>query len=454
MWPYSGEKQVYPLAPGEHFRSDEWFIILHEGDWHQTADAYRQRYQETFRNDFLTWQKLSPAVRRCDIVFDSQIARPSSSKTKGQIYNISRGDVVNRFADLPALVEKAIHKLDLGPENAILIVLGTGPHWGWGKMPDHFPMVEAAGGQQAAETMCTELNALGLGGLCFYAHPYFMHGESKHYSSEADSGLVYPHADWHTSIGGIACMASEEWQRVWAEEIFPRYAEMGIRGLYWDEGFGHQMICSRPEHLHGSSALGILTAQVRGARRMYQAWRKIAGEEGFLLCEGGSDVQARYIDLWGFPRPVETQRYTHPDKLIIAEIDVGNLESSIGRAFLFGCPLMVRQFMGGEDLLKGSTLKMLRRFVEVRRKMREDMAPGYPHGFRDQNGLSDLPEGLEGKLFSDSSGFTATFFARRDLGQEVNIDASQLGHPELGRVSCAVRLGANEMEYWTFAAKG
>jgi len=129
---YSGARQIYPLAPGEHFISDEWFLLIHEGDWHKTAEAYRCLYEETFEGDFLTWEETSPAVRDCDIVFDSQIARPEPSKKKGQMYDLADGEVVNRFSDLPSLVGEAIGKLSLEPRNAILIVLGTGPNWGWG----------------------------------------------------------------------------------------------------------------------------------------------------------------------------------------------------------------------------------------------------------------------------------------------------------------------------------
>ncbi|MEW5977343.1 MAG: hypothetical protein AB1898_16250 [Acidobacteriota bacterium] len=449
MRDYNGPRQIYPLAPGEHFQTDEWLIVLHDQDWHQTAEAYRKRYEVHFAGDFLTWDKVSPVVRQCDIVFDSTVVQASRSQVKGQVYDPEHGYLVNRFSDLPDRIHKATEALDLSPENAILIVLGTGPDWGWYRLPNYFPMSELAGGQVEAEQMCRDLKSMGIGGLCFYAHPYFMHKRSPHYTPSAETGLVYPHVDFHSSLGGIACMASDEWQTLWRDEIFPKFVQMGVLSLYWDEGFGHQMICTRPEHIHGSSSLGVLTAQIRGARRLYQSWRNLAGPDAFLLCEGGSDVQARHVELWGFPTPVETQRFTHPDKLIIAEIDHRDVRTSIARALVYGCPVMVREFMGGESILKGEALEALRDYVHIRREIRHKSAPGYPHGFRGTKDLSFPRDRLMACAYADSTGCTVAYFAHQPWQGEIVLDMPGGRRRVRNRIKLSVKATKNEMGYAT-----
>ena len=66
-------------------------------------------------------------------------------------------------------------------------------------------------------------------------------------------------------------------------------------------------------HLHGTSAESILTAQSRGALRIFRECRR-AFSEGYLESEGGSDVGARYFDLWeaGGKSPFEIVRYITP----------------------------------------------------------------------------------------------------------------------------------------------
>jgi hypothetical protein len=443
----NGTKQIYPLAPGEQFISDEWMLVLHAGDWHKTASAYRKRYEVVFRNDFLDWEHTSPAVRAADIVLNHQIAWGNPSSDKSRAYAYPNGHVIHRFDEIAPLTRKAIDALDVRPQNVIVNTLGTATDWGIYKMPDYFPMVEQAGGQAAAEQMARDLEAIGVAGICCYAHPYFMHRHAHNYLPAADTGWNYPHQDWHTSMGGIACIAESSWYQLWVEKIFPRYAAMGIRGLYFDEGFGHQFICTHPEHSHGGSSISILTAQSRGATRLYRAFHSVVGPKSFLCCESGSDVQARFIDLWHF-NPTEVLRFTHPDKLMKATVNPKRITESIADALLFGCPLIVMPFPDGRpDILHGEMLDSLRRFVALRRQLREAKAPGYPQGFCDTTGLS-VPDGqLRAKVFKGQSGATVVYFAREAFEGEVVLETAQLGMRGLGRVRRRIKIAAKQMGY-------
>jgi hypothetical protein len=451
MWGYTGEEQIYGLAPGEQFVSDPWFLLLNTGDWHETARAYRSCYEKTLGEDFLDWERTSPAVKMNDIIINTFVAWGSPSKDKNKAYDYPNGYVVNRFEDLPGKIQSAIETLDVAPENVLVKILGTGPNWGIYKMPDLFPMNAEAGGQAAAVDMCRKLDSMGIAGMCFYAHPYFMHREAVNYVPQADTGWNYPHMDWHTSMGGIACLGSDEWFDLWREKIYPKFIEMGIDALYFDEGFGHQFICRRTDHSHGTSALALLTAQSRGASRLYRTWREMAGPRAYAACESGSDVQARLIDLWHFSDPTPVMRYTHPDKLIMAGVRKQAVTASIAHAFLVGCPLLIAPFPGPlglePDVLEGELLEGLKVFIKRRQEMRRKGAPGYPQAYRDTEGLVEIPAGLKVQVYSSRAGLTLTYFAERAVQGRLVIEGARLGHPGLGKIARDVRVPAKEMGF-------
>jgi hypothetical protein len=453
MWGYTGEKQIYPLAPGEHFISDEMFLDLHEGDWHKTADVYRQLYQIAFKDDFLDWERTSIVVRNCDIMLNTFVAWGDPSKDPKQAYDYPRGHVINRFADITVAVDKALKALEAAPENIIVNILGTATEWGIYKMPDHFPMVKEAGGQEAAEVMCRQLRNSGVAGISMYAHTSFMHRQASNYIAAADTGMNYPHMDWHTSMGGIACIAAEEWYDLWTKKIYPQFAAMGVNALYFDEGFGHQFICRKPEHSHGSSAMGVLTAQARGATRLYRAWHASGGPSAYLCCEGGSDLQARWIDLWQFA-PTEVLRYTHPDKMMKMGPEKADPRASVARAWMFGCPLLIAPLSTpwGPNQLEGELLDALRRFVALRRELRKIKAPGYPHRFRDNLGLN-VPPDLKAKVYADPTGVTVAYFAPKSCDCEVVVNGIPLGLPEMKTQRRTLKAAQNEMGYLILPAK-
>ncbi|HXK61455.1 MAG TPA: hypothetical protein PLP42_16335 [Acidobacteriota bacterium] len=445
MWGYDGDKQVYALAPGEQFTSDEWVLVIHDGNWHETAYAYRQRCEKVFQDDFLDWEKTASPVRNCDVVLNSHVAWGNPPKDPKTAYDYPSGRVFNRFQDLPKLVAEAVRRLSIKPANVILNVLGTATMWGIYKMPDHLPMSPEAGGQQAAEEAFRKIRDQGISGIVLYGHPYFLHRQARNYLPAADTGMNYPHMDWHTSMGGIACMAIEEWHELWAQEIYPGFIRAGVAGIYFDEGFGHQFICTKPGHSHGDSSLSALSAQSRGATRLYRTWREMAtSNNGFLSCEGGSDVQARWIDLWHLPA-TETLRFTHPDKMCMVGVNPGNIRASIARAYLLGCPLLIGPFPSPArtEKLEGELLAALRDFVAARQQLRESKAFGYPFAFRDQLGLTIKHQGMEAKLYATAEGATVVYYTPQPFEGEVIIDAKRLGWqgPRLWRERLRTRAG-------------
>jgi hypothetical protein len=323
-------------------------------------------------------------------------------------------------------------------------LLGTGTHWGIYKLPDYFPMVAAAGGQVAGEKMAAALRDMGIAGLGFYMHPYFSHKDAANYEPAADTGWNYPHMDWHTSLGGIACTGESSWRDLWRKRIFPQFTAAGVTGLYVDEGFGHQFICTNAAHSHGMNAIAVLTAQSRGASSVYREFRKQAGERGFLECETAGDVQGRWIDLWDF-NPSALLRFTHPDHMMMTHINQSKVTESVAQALLYGCPLMVRTLpvaIGRRDVLEGELLDATRTFVALRQQLRKERAPGYPQGFRDTLGLNISGGELQAKLFTDGRAFTVVYYAPEDFQGTIRVRAAGVG--EAAR---PLRLKAKQMGY-------
>ena len=421
----NGPLQVYPLRPGEEFTTDDWFLGFHHGDWHETAAHYRKEYERVFAGDYLTWEKTSPAVRNADLIINTTAAwgvmAPAQKK-----YDLSKGEVRNKFLEFPVLVGKVIDAAGVEPRNTLVVMLGQATHWGIYKLPDYFPVNAEAGGPEAFKEMIRQLRReIGVAGTHFYAHAAFNHPQADHYVSEADTGWdanLYSNFD---HLGRIACMDDEAWWQLWKNKIIPGFVAAGASGIEFDEGFGHHFICSKPEHRHGTSSVSVLTAQPRGALRIFHECRKAFGPEGYLESEGGSDVGARLFDLWeaGGKRPVEIVRYTHPDKLMAL---FANDVDDINRAFIYGL-VVLRSVHGFTPEIAGA----VRRYAQLRRVMRARQAPGYPHGFRDDRGLTLSDPKLIAKAYSGERGITVAYYAKEATYAELSVDGRPLGHPKI-----------------------
>jgi hypothetical protein len=440
----NGPLQVYPLRPGEEFTTDEWFLGLHSGDWHQTAAFYRKQYERIFEGDFLDWGRTSRAVRNADLILNSTAAWGVLGADKKK-HDLSRGVIKARFSEIPDRVRKIVTEIGVRPANVLLVMLGQATHWGIYKLPDYFPINAEAGGPDEFREMIRSLRQdIGIAGTHFYAHATFNHPQADNYVAGADTGWdanLYSNFD---HLGRIACMDSEVWWRLWRDKIIPGFVEAGASGIEFDEGFGHHFICSNPEHRHGSASMSILTAQPRGALRIFRQCRKAFGEEGYLESEGGSDVGARHFDLWeaGAKGTFEVVRYTHPDKMIA--IFVADVED-ICRAFVYGM-VVLRHIDNFTPEIAGA----LARHVELRRELRSKGAPGYPHGFRDDRGLTQSDPKALIKTFADDRGITIVCYSKEPVMVQIAIDGRELGHPRIQVRRHSIKLEALAPQYVVF----
>lgn len=432
---------IYPLQRGEDFVSDDWFLGLHDGDWHNTADRYRREYERVFAGDFLPWEEVSPLVKATDMVLNISAAWGVMSEDKVH-HDMERGELRVPFLEVPDRMQELIDKLGVEPNHCLMVMLGQATHWGIYKLPDYFPVNAEAGGPEAFKEMIRRLREdIGIVGTHFYVHMAFNHPDATHYAAQADTGWtanIYANYD---HLGRIACQDSPDWWSHWRDNVIPNFVEAGASGWEVDEGFGHHFICDHPGHLHGLSAESILTAQPRGSLRIFRAWREAAGPEAYLECEGGSDVGARHCDLWeaGASGPMEIVRYTHPDKLVTC---FASSPKDALRAFVYGMHMLV-------TYNKGQIIPPeYHQFVALRKELREQSAPGYPQAFRDDRGLTSPGAGLVAKVYADDAGITVAYYSEEAVQGEVTVDCAALGHPEWGIKRQAVDLAPLEAGYF------
>jgi len=433
--------KVYPLQKDEDFQSDDWFLGFHQKDWHETARFYRKEYERVFADDFLPWDKVAPVARSTDIVLNISCAwGVMDEKTKQ--HDLTRGELRVPFLEVPTKLQQRIKSLGVHPENCVMVMIGQATHWGIYKLPDYFPVNKEAGGPEAFKEMIRRLRQdIGIAGTHFYVHLAFNHPQADNYVASADTGWTANLYSNFDHLGRIANMDHDDWWQLWKKHIIPQFVEAGANGLEVDEGFGHHFIWEEP----GLSSESILTAQSRGAMRILREFRRAAGPTAYLQCEGFSDVQARHVDFWeaSSAGAIEIVRYTHPDKMVTCfPVEAEH----VVRAFVYGMPVL--STWGAEVWPEH------RRFVALRKELRDSKAPGYPHRFRDNDGISSSPDGLVAKAYEDSEGITITYYATRKVSGALVTDGKALDHPEIGLRRETLNLKSLEFGYFIYKNEG
>ena len=93
-------------------------------------------------------------------------------------------------------------------------------------------------------------------------------------------------------------------------------------------------------------------------------------------------------------------------------------------------------------------LAELQRYCQIRQRLREAKAPGYPQGFRHTVGLTVSDPNLVATSFVDEYGITVVYYAKTDLSGEIQLDGEQLGYAVSGRPTLQVDLQKGMLEYW------
>jgi len=427
----------YPLEPGASFSSDYLMMVPHAGDWHRTADAYREEYAGAFAGDYVDWEETSPLAKETDLVFH-YLAADRNNKT------------VNSFAAIAQDVENKIKLYGILPENVMVWIAGQGRHGHDNGNPDFFEMNEGAGGLSGIVKMMRRLQAAGVKAIQFYAHPYISDPElAENHVPEADTGLPFNWAG--RKIGQLVCPYNRPWLKMWRERIVARLNEIGGTGIQIDQSPQQFAVCGRGGHLHGQDSLERLSANSKGIQAIVKVIRENAAREDvFIMSESAHDIQTRNMDIWqnrsGAEQPSQIARYTFPYRLLL-NVDCSTAEGLMD-AFAMG-EIIVGQISLGTLRSPDITpfTDIIRETARIRRELREKRAPGFPYGFADRSGLEMSSSSLGGYVYRDDTGITVLYYAKEPVnGGLITVDGTALGFPDL-RVDIAVDMNGDTMNY-------
>lgn len=442
---YQKSLLIQPLEPGNNFTTDEWLIVPHAGDWHRTADAYRERYVEVFKNDYVNWDLLPDKLKTLYLQTGCFIAENSIGNTYPR--------KVLHHLDTAAPEVKAIIEGSGAPAGRVGVGL-TFTHPNVGRYPEFFPIWEPAGGKKGWVQAVHRLREMGVAYIRAYAHLSYNHPAAENYVPEASTEGTVPPSN--PTAGLRACIDNSAWIRLWRDELIPTFKAHGVDGVYADEGHFPWGTCAAtgPAHLHGPSAVGILTANTRGAVRLHKLIHEGLGPESIVMVEGAGDIAGRWADLnHAYPDP--SVAYTLPFKRSVWYIGMTEEEPSITQSvntalahgYILGFHMFTFRFQEGKT---GRDPQAVRRYVQTRKELDKAKAPGYPQGFRDTVGLHTTDPALVAKAFTDESGITVVYYATEPLSGEVIIEGAPLGHPSLGERRQPVILDKGELGFAIF----
>ncbi len=441
--------RIQPLEPGNTFVTDEWLLIPHAGDWHRTADVYRQHFNEAFAGDGRTWDALPQKARELDIYVGFWIA-------ENLIGNSYPRQLYNHLDTVAPQMESFLREVGADPGH-----VGVGLTWFHsqvGRYPDFFPVYEPAGGEVAWNAMIQALRRLQVSFIGGYTHLSYHHPAARYYVPEADVQGTVP---WvNSTVGDRACVDNAAWAALWRDQLIPAYRDHGLDMVFMDEGHFPWGTCtaSGAAHLHGPSAVGILAANTRGVLRLHQLFHQGLGPQSLIMTEGSGDVTGRWADLHFAYRSDPSIAYTLPARRygrVLQALHAGNapqertaalpqLRSEINTMLAAGQFASV--VLQHDQPLQG--LAELRRFGEIRQRLRVANAPGYPQGFRHTVGLTVTDPNLLATAFADAAGITVVYYAEADVGAEIQLDAAQLGQAKIGRQTRPVELQQGMLDFW------
>ena len=417
---------VYPVRPGERFKTDVWILAPHTGDWHAMADIYRQEYENVFAGDFLTWEDTQEEAKKIDLTTYCSI-------------NLER-DGIDKIREVPGIFDSVITRSKIEPENIMVNILALWQHplyW-----PDHFPCGRGDGefatsARNESLSTVARLRERGVDAILFFTHLFYNHPKARDYIAGVSSDYDHQNVIWN-DIGEVACVNEKAWQDLWKNNYIPGYEGLDASGVMLDQGPTQYLVCSNEDHSHGTDAVAMLSSFNKGTYRQLKAFRDgFKTRQCLLWTECASDLSTRLCDIWsgwdGYPeepggfRNYEIVRYTFPYRLyaytaFIEDWTITDVNRCLVDAFLLGGYYGFDAEKQWPEMLDAA----VHQYIRIRRELREKGAPGYPQGFIDTVGLSVGDEKLVARLYRGDEGATVVYYAAEDVTTTITVDGKSI----------------------------
>jgi len=436
---------AYPIRPGESFSTDPWILAPHTGDWHRMADIYRHEYQRAFSGDFTRWQDVHEEAKRIDLtVFQTVYAKEEGAEG---------------FQSVAPAVQQAIEKSGVAPEHLMVSILAF-----WQKaplyFPDHFPRgrENANAAIAAFKQAVADIRAMGVESVMLLTHLFYNHPKAVDYVPEAETDYDHQNVYWN-DIGHVACVEQEEWQNLWKHSYIPGFDSVDVSGVLLDQGPIAHLVCTNPDHVHGTDTVKMLGSFSRGTDMQIKAFREgFRNRKAFLWSECSGDLPTRNVDMWagnveGHPnepgalRTMEIVRYTFPEMpcaYTAFKLDwkVRDVNECLVKSYVAG------GYFGFEvsERWPPELDEAIAQYVRIRKELRDSAAPGYPQGFRDTVGLRVGDPSLVARVYVGDRGMTVVYYATEQVRTVVEIDREVLGFRH-GHESFHVSLQKDEAGY-------
>ena len=329
------------LAPGKSWRSPEFVLSLHRGDWHAAADKYRTSLDG--------WYQKPDTSREFKTAFAS-FNSCFATRDFGEIANLAedirkyglRHLVMWNFGDYyPNVTEEDDVSVD--PPRLGLFT----PQWGGlAKLRAANEKAHSLGVRTGIifsqrlwnkDTLTPELRGL--------AEKWVLRRESGDPLAESWDHQRLGAAQWsyiqpifgHLSY--IMCNAVKDWQDFAIHNILEVLGQAGYSMMFYDEAVENNL-CFSPGHNHSDVSAPCMAAH--GFLKSLKAAMRKSNPDAILIGEGVDLLASQVVDtgwVWRLPSNPEVFRYTLPWMILAAATDVDPAQAN--NHFVLGLHLAI-----------------------------------------------------------------------------------------------------------------
>ncbi len=416
-----------PLVKGDIFKSDNMLVILHDGDWHDTADVYRTEYQKAFIKedgtpDYLTPETISKKALKADYVMRGCAGQDGNLQSTFDNMMSTTIDIINGFGGDPARMLFWIH--------------GQNPQGYAFDVPFMTPTYEPSGGDEGIKALDNYFQGLGAS-VFHYEHPFAVDPNHPRIAQILNKVDPKQHTEtWNLCTHHSVCIDNTIMYNLWKDEILPPIIALNPDGVQFDQAPLVQTVCDMEGHNHGLDAVSRLSSHAKGLEQLEKLVRG-QKEDFYIVSEASNDILTRYIDvrqqcwhhdiLWDGEWEFGAEQYTHP-YYIYQPSSVYHQKDENGYLVPYNAMLQGALYGGIMSLSDGGEGSVRKEFVRFKNAVRESQAPGYPFGFKDKVGLSSDSTTIDYIAFTDGNKVTVTYLTKKKTeGAVINVDLEALG---------------------------